>query len=178
MTAEPRPAEGEYEQVRDLRTALRVLDEHAPDEVARLLESSAMEDSTREVLRAFAALQPVIHRLHAGADMIRLPLAQSVEVSDQAGLHGSPASSHAAPDRPALTPAGLARKVSVSMPQDLTAAVQQRVGRGKFSQYVTEAVTRQLELDLLAELSDLLSAEHGPVPEAALSEARSAWPDA
>jgi hypothetical protein len=32
------------------------------------------------------------------------------------------------------------------MPEDLTAAVQRRVGRGKFSQYVTEAVTRQLEL--------------------------------
>ena len=61
--------------------------------------------------------------------------------------------------------AGPARKVSVSMPENLTAAVQQRAGRGKFSQYVTEAVTRQLELDLLAELSDLLAAEYGPVPE-------------
>lgn len=73
--------------------------------------------------------------------------------------------------------AGAARKVSVSMPQDLTAAVQRRVGRGKFSQYVTEAVTRQLELDLLAELSDLLAAEHGPVPEEYLAEARAAWPN-
>jgi len=73
--------------------------------------------------------------------------------------------------------AGPARKVSVSMPEDLTAAVQQRVGRGKFSQYVTEAVARQLELDLLAELSELLAAEHGPVPEEYLAEARAAWPD-
>ena len=63
------------------------------------------------------------------------------------------------------------------MPEDLTAAVQQRVGRGKFSQYVTEAVTRQLELDLLAELSELLTSEHGPVPEEYLAEARTAWPD-
>jgi hypothetical protein len=47
---------------------------------------------------------------------------------------------------------GAARKVSVSMPEDLTSAVQRRVGRGKFSQYVTEAVTRQFELDLLADL--------------------------
>jgi Arc/MetJ-type ribon-helix-helix transcriptional regulator len=68
--------------------------------------------------------------------------------------------------------------VSVSLPEDLTAAVQQRVGRGKFSQYVTEAVTRQLELDLLAELSDLLADEYGPVPEEYLAEARAAWPDA
>jgi flavin reductase (DIM6/NTAB) family NADH-FMN oxidoreductase RutF len=72
---------------------------------------------------------------------------------------------------------GPAHKVSVSMPADLTAAVQQRVGRGKFSQYVTEAVSRRLELDMLAELSDLLAAEHGPVPEEYLAEARAAWPD-
>src|SRR5215475_4255671 len=72
---------------------------------------------------------------------------------------------------------GKARKVSVSMPEDLTAAVQQRVGRGAFSQYVTEAVARQLELDLLAELAELLAAEHGPVPEEYLAEARAAWPD-
>jgi Arc/MetJ-type ribon-helix-helix transcriptional regulator len=72
--------------------------------------------------------------------------------------------------------AGLARKVSVSMPEELTAAVQQRVGRGKFSQYVTEAVARQLELDLLAELAGLLTDEHGPVPEEYLDEARAAWP--
>jgi Arc/MetJ-type ribon-helix-helix transcriptional regulator len=73
--------------------------------------------------------------------------------------------------------AGAARKVSVSMPENLTAAVQQRVGRGKFSQYVTEAVARQFELDLLAELSELLTSEHGPVPEEYLEEARAAWPD-
>jgi hypothetical protein len=44
----------------------------------------------------------------------------------------------------------------------LTAAFQQRVGRGEFSHYVSEAVARQLELDLLGELSALLQAEHGP----------------
>ncbi len=63
------------------------------------------------------------------------------------------------------------------MPEDLTSAVQRRVGRGKFSQYVTEAVTRQLELDLLGELSELLVSEHGPVPEEHLAQARAAWPD-
>ena len=72
---------------------------------------------------------------------------------------------------------GRARKISVSMPEELTAAVQQRVGRGEFSQYVTEAVARQLELDLLAELAALLEAEYGPVPEEFLAEARTAWPD-
>jgi len=63
------------------------------------------------------------------------------------------------------------------MPEDLTAAVQRRVGRGKFSLYVTEAVARQLELDLLAELSESLTAEHGPVPDGYIAEARAAWPD-
>jgi len=73
---------------------------------------------------------------------------------------------------------GRARKVSVSMPEQLTEAVQQRVGRGAFSQYVTEAVARQLELDLLGELAALLEEEHGPVDEALLAEAEAAWPDA
>jgi hypothetical protein len=75
-------------------------------------------------------------------------------------------------------PTGRVRKVSVSMPEDLTATVQRRVGRGEFSLYVTEAVTRQLELDLLAELAALLEAEHGPIPEGMVAEAAAAWPDA
>lgn len=72
---------------------------------------------------------------------------------------------------------GRARKVSVSLPEGLTSAVQQRVGKGEFSRYVTEAVARQLELDLLAELSELLEAEHGPIPEEYIREAEDAWPD-
>jgi hypothetical protein len=56
--------------------------------------------------------------------------------------------------------------------------LQLTVGRGKFSRYVTEAVTRQLELDLLAELAALLEAEHGPVPQGLVAEAEAAWPDA
>ena len=63
------------------------------------------------------------------------------------------------------------------MPEDLTSAVQRRAGRGKFSQYVTEAVARRLEVDLLADLSDVLAVEHGPVPPEYLAEARTAWPD-
>lgn len=73
---------------------------------------------------------------------------------------------------------GRARKVSVSLPEGLTAAVQERVGKGEFSHYVTEAVARQLELDLLLELSELLEAEHGPVSEEYLAEAAAVWPDA
>lgn len=73
---------------------------------------------------------------------------------------------------------GRARKVSVSMPEDLTAAVQRRVGRGEFSQYVSDAVARQLELDLLGELSALLQDEYGSISDEALTDARNSWPDA
>jgi hypothetical protein len=73
---------------------------------------------------------------------------------------------------------GRARKVSVSIPEDLTAAVQHRVGRGAFSQYVTEAVARQLESDLLGELISELDKRHGPVPDHLVAEAGRAWPDA
>jgi hypothetical protein len=38
-----------------------------------------------------------------------------------------------------------------------------------------QAVTSEIELGLLAELSDLLTAEHGPVPEKFLAEAMAAW---
>jgi Arc/MetJ-type ribon-helix-helix transcriptional regulator len=76
-----------------------------------------------------------------------------------------------------VRPLGHARKISLSMPEDLTAAVQQRVGRGQFSQYVTEAVAKQLELDLIAELSDLLEADHGSLSDEMLAEADAAWPD-
>ncbi|MEO3861063.1 hypothetical protein [Acrocarpospora sp. B8E8] len=88
-------------------------------------------------------------------------------------VEDSPAAQSVHPGRGAR-----ARKVSVSMPEGLTSAVQRRVGRGEFSQYVTAAVTRQLELDLLAELSALLEADHGPIPEEFLAEAEAAWPDA
>ena len=79
---------------------------------------------------------------------------------------------------PRLRLIGKARKISVSMPEDLATAVQQRVGRGEFSWYVTEAVSRQLELDLLQELLAMLDEEYGPIPDEALTEARDAWPDA
>jgi Arc/MetJ-type ribon-helix-helix transcriptional regulator len=72
---------------------------------------------------------------------------------------------------------GRAQKVSVSLPEGLTAVVQQRVGKGEFSHYVAEAVARQLELDLLAELAASLETEHGPIPEELLAEAGAAWPD-
>jgi Arc/MetJ-type ribon-helix-helix transcriptional regulator len=119
--------------------------------MAELLASPALDAFARHVVEAVAALQ-----------MIRA--ARPDVVVDRIVAE--------------VTYSGAARKVSVSMPEDLAAAIQERVGRGKFSQYVTEAVSRQLERDLLAELSASLAAEHGPVPEEYLAEARAAWPDA
>jgi Arc/MetJ-type ribon-helix-helix transcriptional regulator len=153
MSADPVRAEdqteGQDEHLQELMRCVRTLEESAPAEIAKLLASPGLTDGARRAVEAVVALQ-------MGApypDVVAGRIVADVKY------------------------AGPARKVSVSMPEDLTAAVQQRVGRGKFSQYVTEAVTRQLEMDMLDELSALLTSEHGPVPEEYLAEARTAWPD-
>lgn len=116
----------------------------------------------------FAALKPILHDPFFAEALTTPEFQEAVRQMAEVITVVGP---------PPLRTAGPARKVSVSMPEDLTSAVQQRVGRGKFSQYVAQAVTRQLELDLLTELSELLTAEHGLVPEEYLAEARAAWPD-
>jgi Arc/MetJ-type ribon-helix-helix transcriptional regulator len=170
MSADPALAETPDEHLREMTQHVQALDSFSPAVLAELLASPALEAYARQVVEAVAALQ-----------MVRKP-SLAIELAPLLRIHGS---------GPRISPpdivadrivaeveyTGAARKVSVSMPEDLTAAVQQRVGRGKFSQYVTEAVSRQFERDLLAELSDLLAAEHGPVPEEYLAEARAAWPD-
>ena len=154
MSAEPVQAEDQTEHVHEII-----------QRVNELSSSTVLAQWTRTL----TALEPIIHDQRAFTNALASPEFQ--EATRRA------LESFAAADLSALRVVGPARKVSVSMPEDLTAAVQQRVGRGKFSQYVTEAVTRQLELDLLDELSELLTAEHGPVPEEYLAEARAAWPD-
>ncbi len=72
---------------------------------------------------------------------------------------------------------GKVRKVSVSMPEELAAAVRARTGAGGFSRYVTEAVERDIRHDMLGELIDELEALHGPVPQELLDEASREWPD-
>lgn len=156
MTADPLLTEEQDQHLREMTRHVRALDAYAPAELGKLYASPALQDYARRVVRAVAALQRSFASDETGAsppDVVANRIIAEVKYS------------------------GAAHKVSVSMPEDLTAAVQQRVGRGKFSQYVTQAVSRQLEMDLLAELSDLLTAEHGPVPEEYLAEARAAWPD-
>ncbi|MFF4763029.1 hypothetical protein [Streptomyces sp. NPDC001292] len=57
---------------------------------------------------------------------------------------------------------GPAQKVSVSMPAGRIAAVKARVGARGFSAYVSAAVERQIQRDLLEELLQAKEAEIGP----------------
>jgi hypothetical protein len=69
------------------------------------------------------------------------------------------------------------QKVSVSMPEDLVAAVRERTGAGGFSRYVAEAVEEQLRLDRLDDLSAYLEEKYGPVPEELIQEVLREWPN-
>src|SRR5215471_11442414 len=59
---------------------------------------------------------------------------------------------------------GRVQKVSVSMPEELTAAIRERTGPGGFSRFVSEAADRRLRSELLRELLDEFDAEFGPIP--------------
>jgi hypothetical protein len=69
------------------------------------------------------------------------------------------------------------RKVSVSMPEELTEAVRARTGAGGFSRYVADAVQEQIRLDLLDDLIADFEADYGPVPEELVQKAMREWPD-
>jgi hypothetical protein len=139
-------------EIRELLVRIRELEARTPGPASSLLASAETQDRPESALEVLFALQVL--------------LGAPDDPEDTAGR-----------GRVRVEPTGTARKVSVSMPEDLTSAVQRRAGRGKFSQYVTEAVARQLEVDLLTELSNVLAIEHGPVPPEYLAEARAAWPD-
>jgi hypothetical protein len=87
-------------------------------------------------------------------------LPAEVLVSEDARLHG-----------------GKVRKVSVSMPEELTEAVRTRTGAGGFSRYVTAAVQERISHDLLGDLIAEFEAEHGPIPEDLVEKAMREWPD-
>lgn len=71
---------------------------------------------------------------------------------------------------------GRVKKVSVSMPEDLTAAVRERVGAGAFSRYVTEATSERLRLEMLDDYLRELDDQYGPVPQELLDWAEAQWP--
>lgn len=72
---------------------------------------------------------------------------------------------------------GRVQKVSVSMPEELTAAIRERTGPGGFSRFVTEAAERQLKSELLRELLEEFDTEYGPVPPERREQAKREWPD-
>jgi hypothetical protein len=72
---------------------------------------------------------------------------------------------------------GRVQKVSVSMPEELTAAIRERTGPGGFSRFVTEAAEQRLRYELLDEYLDELDELYGPVPRELMEQARREWPD-
>ena len=127
----------------------RKRDDGAPDVPPQL---SALERALRQALDSVPRDEVV--------KCVMSVLPRGVLVEESGRLHGS-----------------RVRKVSVSMPEELADAVRARTGSGGFSRYVTDAVDREFRHDLLGELIQELEAEHGPVPEHLLEEARREWPD-
>lgn len=113
---------------------------------------SALEDALREALASLPPDQVVACILRA--------LPAEIAVDEGARLHG-----------------GKVRKVSVSMPEELTEAVRARTGSGGFSRYVTDAVQKRIKHDLLGDLIADFEAEHGPIPEDLVEKAMREWPD-
>ena len=74
---------------------------------------------------------------------------------------------------PAGEPVGVGRR-TVSMPQEVLAEVDSRVGARGFSPYVAEAVRRQLQRDKLGEFLDQAEKISGPITEGERSTARQA----
>lgn len=169
MASEPAQPDELDQHLRDIVRHVHAIEAHAPIELARCLALSNVRQELQRAIEWMTTLPQLDTRHHAHELETLIAAhhaASGTSVPAALARHVTAQAKHAT-----------VRKVSVSMPEDLSTAVQGRVGRGKFSQYVTEAVARQLELDLLADLSELLTAEHGPVPEEYLAEARAAWPD-
>ena len=113
---------------------------------------SALEEALRRALASVPRDQVV------KTIMTALPV--EVLIDDNARLHG-----------------GKVRKVSVSMPEELTDAVRARTGAGGFSRYVTDAVQEQVRQDLLDDLAAEFEAEYGPIDEELVEQAMREWPD-
>lgn len=113
---------------------------------------STLEDALRQALASLPRDQVV--------RCVMSTLPAEVLVSQDARLHG-----------------GKVRKVSVSMPEELTEAVRARTGAGGFSRYVTDAVQEQIRHDMLGDLIAEFEAKYGPIPYNLIEKAKREWPD-
>jgi hypothetical protein len=134
------------------------MDEDSQDEtdppLSEIQALSALEKALQEALSSV----PLEHVVHQITVMFPKTLVE-IDTDHMARFHGR------------------VQKVSVSMPEDLAAAVRERTGPGGFSRYVTEAVEERLRLEGLEELSAYLEAKYGPIPEDLIQEAMREWPD-
>jgi Arc/MetJ-type ribon-helix-helix transcriptional regulator len=64
------------------------------------------------------------------------------------------------------------KKFSVSLPEELAAAVRERVEPGEFSAYVAEALEQQIAMDKLREIVDDFNAHNDPLTEEEIEAAR------
>jgi hypothetical protein len=69
-----------------------------------------------------------------------------------------------------------AAKLSVSIPQELAAAVRRRVGARGLSGFVAQALAHELEREQLGSFLAEMDAARGPVSSAEVAKARRAWP--
>ncbi|MFD8561221.1 CopG family transcriptional regulator [Streptosporangium canum] len=67
---------------------------------------------------------------------------------------------------------GGTRKFSVTIPEELAATVQARIGSASFSAYVSKALARQVERDNLREIVAAAESQHGPVDRAGVEGKR------
>ena len=68
-----------------------------------------------------------------------------------------------------------AAKLSITVPSALAAEVRRRVGARGVSGFVARAIAHELEREQLTAYLEELDREFGPVPKAALADARRAW---
>ncbi|MFE3546011.1 hypothetical protein ACFXK0_23880 [Nocardia sp. NPDC059177] len=66
----------------------------------------------------------------------------------------------------------MARKVTITLPDDLLESIRERADERGVSAYVTEAVRHRDAMDKLRELGDFLDSEYGGVPAAEVERAR------
>ncbi|MDO3650192.1 hypothetical protein [Nocardia mangyaensis] len=66
----------------------------------------------------------------------------------------------------------MARKVTITLPDDLLESIRERADERGVSAYVTEAVRHRDAMDKLRELGEFLDTEYGPAPPEDIDAAR------